>query len=90
MLVYGRGGGTETVVDGVTGLYIAEQTAESVMMTLDRFYALLPSFDPAAAILQAQNFTRARFLAGFATQVTIAYERVFGGHIEAESAADHS
>jgi len=78
VLVYGRGGGTETVVDGVTGLYIAEQTAESVTATLDRFDAWLPSFNPAAAIAQAQNFTRARFMAGFAAQVKIAHDRVFG------------
>jgi glycosyltransferase involved in cell wall biosynthesis len=85
VLVYGRGGGTETVVDGVTGLYIAEQTAESVMATLDRFDAWLPGFDPAAAIAQAQNFTRARFLDGFAAQVKIAHERVFGSAASAEA-----
>lgn len=76
VLVYGRGGGTETVVDGVTGLYISEQTAEAVMATLDRFDAWLPGFDPAAAIAQAQNFTRARFLAGFEQQVALATARV--------------
>lgn len=87
VLVYGRGGGTETVVAGITGLYIAEQTAESVMATLDRFDAWLPDFDPAAAIAQAQNFTRARFVAGFAAQVKIAYERVLGADGKGEASA---
>lgn len=78
VLVYGRGGGTETVIDGVTGLYIPEQTAEAVMATLDRFDAWLPSFDPAAAIAQAQNFTRARFITGFSAAVDAATRQVFG------------
>ena len=78
VLVYGRGGGTETVIDGVTGLYIAEQTAESVMETLDRFDTWLPDFDPAAAIGQAQKFTRTRFLEGFAAEVEVATKRVAG------------
>lgn len=76
VLVFGRGGGTETVVDGVTGLYISEQTADSVIETLDRFDAWLPGFDPAAAVRQAANFSRSRFLAGFSEQVAIATARV--------------
>jgi glycosyltransferase involved in cell wall biosynthesis len=86
VLVYGRGGGTETVVDGVTGLYIAEQTAEAVMETLDRFDIWLPGFDPAAAILQAQNFTRARFVEGFLAAVKVATRRVFGDGAEGNAA----
>jgi glycosyltransferase involved in cell wall biosynthesis len=86
VLVYGRGGGTETVVDGVTGLYIAEQTAEAVMETLDRFDIWLPGFDPAAAILQAQNFTRARFVEGFSAAVKVATRRVFGDGAEGNAA----
>jgi glycosyltransferase involved in cell wall biosynthesis len=86
VLVYGRGGGTETVVDGVTGLYIAEQTAEAVMEALDRFDTWLPGFDPAAAILQAQNFTRARFVEGFSAAVKVATRRVFGDGAEGNAA----
>jgi glycosyltransferase involved in cell wall biosynthesis len=87
VLVYGRGGGTETVVDGVTGLYIAEQTAESVIETLERFDAWLPGFDPAAAIAQAQNFTRARFLDGFVAAVKVATNQVLGDGAERDGAA---
>lgn len=78
VLVFGRGGGTETVIDGVTGLYIPEQTAESVIETLDRFDAWLPGFDPAAAIRQAEQFSRSHFLTGFAEQVKIATRKVSG------------
>lgn len=83
VLVYGRGGGTETVVDGVTGLYITEQTTEAVITALDRFDAWLPSFSSAAAIAQAQNFTRARFLRGFAAQVALATKQVASMDLDA-------
>lgn len=37
VLAYGVGGGTETVVDGETGLYFAEQTPESLVDCIERF-----------------------------------------------------
>lgn len=37
VLAYGVGGGTESVIDGETGLYFDEQTPESLMACIERF-----------------------------------------------------
>ncbi|WP_230482065.1 glycosyltransferase [Sphingomonas sp. Leaf21] len=69
VVVFGRGGGTETVIDGKTGIHFHEQTAESLIEALDRFDAWLPSFDPEDAIANAQRFARSHFLRDFAAEV---------------------
>ncbi|WP_342659332.1 glycosyltransferase (plasmid) [Sphingomonas sp. NY01] len=69
VVVFGRGGGTETVIDGATGIHFHEQTVDSLVEAMDRFDAWLPSFDPAVAIAHARNFDRARFMQGFAAEV---------------------
>ena len=69
VVVFGRGGGTETVIDGVTGIHFYEQTAESLIDALNRFDTWLPSFDPEAAITNAQRFARGHFLRNFAYEV---------------------
>jgi glycosyltransferase involved in cell wall biosynthesis len=78
VVVFGRGGGTETVIDGVTGIHFHEQTAESLIAAMERFDAWLPSFDPAAAIANARRFERARFLREFAAEVDRAERQVAG------------
>lgn len=82
VIVFGRGGGTETVVDGVTGLYMAEQTPESLVSTLDRFEDWMPSFRPQAAIEQARNFSEERFKAAFLEEVARATRQVAGNATE--------
>jgi hypothetical protein len=67
--VFGRGGGTETVIDGETGIHFHEQSAESLIAAMDRFDAWLPGFDPEAAIANASRFARANFLRDFAAEV---------------------
>lgn len=37
VIAYGYGGATETVIDGQTGLYFAEQSVESLLACIDRF-----------------------------------------------------
>lgn len=58
VLAYRRGGAVETVVEGETGLFFDEQTAESLMGALTRFEAQIDGFDPAAIRRHAQGWNR--------------------------------
>lgn len=69
VIIFGRGGGTETVIDGTTGIHFHKQTATSLIEALDRFDAWLPGFDPEAAIANARKFDRTHFLRNFAAEV---------------------
>lgn len=69
VVVFGRGGGTETVIDGETGIHFHKQTADSLIAALDQFDAWLPGFDPEVAIANARRFDRAHFLRNFAAEV---------------------
>ena len=64
VLAFGRGGARETVVDGVTGLFFAEQSVEALVAGVKALEAWLPDFDPSAAIAQARGFAPERFDAG--------------------------
>lgn len=44
VIAYGRGGALETILDGVTGIFFREQTASSLIETIQRFMNL--EFDP--------------------------------------------
>lgn len=59
VIAYGRGGVTETVVDGVTGLFFAEQTGESLAAAVREFQTR--TFDPAVIRRQAETFDSALF-----------------------------
>ena len=67
VLAYGRGGARDTVVDGVSGLFFAEQTPESLADAILRFEA---RDWPDAPIRQnARRFGRQVFLDGLARGV---------------------
>lgn len=55
VVAYGAGGVLETVIDGVTGVFMKEQTAESLNDALDRFERL--TFDPVAIREHALRFS---------------------------------
>lgn len=55
VIAYGRGGATETVVDGVTGLFFEEQSTEAITAALERFEAA--QFDPAVIAAHARRFS---------------------------------
>lgn len=59
VIAYGRGGALETVIDGVTGVFFAEQTAESLMGAMRRFEEL--EFSPEAIRRHAGSYDEARF-----------------------------
>jgi len=58
VIAYRRGGATETVVDGVTGLFFDEQTAEGLMEAVQRFEAMGPGFAVEPIIEHARKFDR--------------------------------
>lgn len=61
VVAYGRGGATETVVDGLTGVFFDEQTVESLSAAVERLSTL--PLDPQAIAAHAQRFGRAPFMA---------------------------
>lgn len=61
VIAYGRGGVTETVIDGETGLFFSEQSAESICDAVNRFEAARDNFDPEVIRKNAGRFSRQRF-----------------------------
>lgn len=71
VIAYGQGGALETIVDGVTGVFFAQQTAESVEDAIQRFESL--TFDSSRIRQHAQVFSRERFQTEFSRFVTAKY-----------------
>ncbi len=70
VIAYGRGGATETVTPGETGLFFESQTADSLADAIHRFES--STFDPAACRRNAERFSRPRYeaeLFGYVGQV---------------------
>jgi glycosyltransferase involved in cell wall biosynthesis len=63
VVAYGSGGVLETVVDGKTGVFFAEQTVASLVEALDRFERLAGegAFDPETIAGHAASFSEERF-----------------------------
>ena len=76
VIAYGRGGATETVVDGETGLLFAEQTPESLADALHRFEQCEGDFDPQRLHAHAEKFSTENFLTGFRHEVDAAMARL--------------
>lgn len=65
VLAFGRGGVTDSIVPGATGLFFAEQSAEAIIAGIEAMERWLPGFDPAAAVANAARFAPERFDAAF-------------------------
>ena len=65
VLAYERGGASETVVDGVTGLHFREQTAEAICGIVRRFEQEAGRFDPHRIRAHAEKFSTKVFRARF-------------------------
>lgn len=61
VIAFGRGGATETVVDGVTGTFFDEQTPESLVRAVGRFDARARGWDASLIRRNAERFSAARF-----------------------------
>ena len=73
VVAYGRGGATETVVDGVTGTFFREQTVEALLDAVARCERM--TFRPEAAVAHAATFGTARFASEIAAFIAAATER---------------
>lgn len=61
VLAFGRGGASETIVDGVTGLHFHAQTADAICEVVDRFETMERHFDPIQIRAHAHHFSTRRF-----------------------------
>jgi glycosyltransferase involved in cell wall biosynthesis len=60
VVAFGRGGATETVAEGVTGVFFTEQTVEAISSAVKRLSEL--ALDPAKIAAHASQFGREQFL----------------------------
>lgn len=65
VIAYGRGGATETVKDGLTGVLFDDQTAESLIQAVQRSEGIV--WDTDQIVAHAQSFSRQRFQEQFKT-----------------------
>jgi len=61
VIAFGQGGATETVVDGVSGLFFHEQTADALIDAIRRFESRSDGFDPRAIRAHAERFSEEAF-----------------------------
>ncbi len=74
VIAYGKGGATETVRDGQTGLFFKEATVASLMEAMERFERQEDSFDPLALRAHAEHFGEERFQQEAAAVIRRAWE----------------
>ena len=67
VIAYGKGGASETVVDGLTGMYVEEQNSESLIKVIQDFENT--SIDPYACQKHAQLFSVENFHKNFASSL---------------------
>lgn len=65
VIAYASGGALETVVDGKTGLFFADQTASALAETMLAFEHAEAWFDPKAIVRHAECFSHSRFRQDF-------------------------
>jgi glycosyltransferase involved in cell wall biosynthesis len=66
VLAYGRGGGGETIIDGVTGLHFWSQTTAAIVDVIGRFELEPAKFDPQNLRAHAKKFSAEIFKKNFA------------------------
>jgi glycosyltransferase involved in cell wall biosynthesis len=74
VLAYGKGGASETVVDGVTGYHFFEQSVDAICAVVGRFENTSQSFSPAAIRTHALRFSESRFKHEFKDFIESKYE----------------
>jgi glycosyltransferase involved in cell wall biosynthesis len=76
VIAFGRGGSIETVVEGVTGLFFREQTAEAIIDAVERFESTgMGRWNSQAIRSHAEQFNAARFREEFRTFVEAQFTR---------------
>jgi glycosyltransferase involved in cell wall biosynthesis len=85
VIAYGRGGATETVTPGVSGLFFKEQAAAAIERAVQEFERM--RFDPVAIKAQASKFNANRFMMEFTAAVENAIGRKIDSPVCRESKA---
>ncbi len=78
VIAYGKGGVTETVVNGKTGIFFREQTVESLIEAIKNFEERENTFDPLEIRKNAEKFSKERFKKEFKEFVDKKIEEFFG------------
>lgn len=78
VIAYKKGGATETVIEGQTGLFFNEQSVASLIECLRRFKE--DSFSREAIRLHAEQFSTEKFKKQMAETIQREYERFKNGH----------
>ncbi len=73
VIAYGRGGSAETILNGLTGLFFAEQSAEAVKGIVRRFEQ--GTYSPKECRQNAERFSAARFREAFSELVSQEWEK---------------
>ncbi len=76
VIAYGKGGALETVIEGKTGVFFKEQTADSMVDALERFEKM--SFDKQVLRQHAESFDEEVFKAKIKAFVEAKYKERFG------------
>jgi glycosyltransferase involved in cell wall biosynthesis len=63
VIAFGKGGATETVIDGETGMFY-EQTSEAIVKAVDEFELRRDKFDRNRIRQNADRFSTSRFCSG--------------------------
>lgn len=74
VIAYGRGGATESVIDGTTGILYPEQHVESLLAAIGRFEREYDGFDRAVIKEHSLKFSRQQFKANLALIIEKAIE----------------
>jgi glycosyltransferase involved in cell wall biosynthesis len=74
VIAYGKGGATETVLPGKTGLLFPEQTPQSLMASVRQFEQIQHTFDPDFSRQQSDRFSTERFQQEFTRFVDRAWQ----------------
>lgn len=77
VIAFGRGGATETIVAGETGVFFQEQSVESLITAIEEFEKL--SFDPLRVRRNAERFSAERFRQEFAALVEREWDKFRAG-----------
>jgi glycosyltransferase involved in cell wall biosynthesis len=72
VIAFARGGATETVVDGMSGVLFREQSVQGLIAAVERFNQM--SFDPVRIAHSAQRFAAENFRNAFRDYVNSALE----------------
>jgi glycosyltransferase involved in cell wall biosynthesis len=65
ILAYGQGGALDTVIDGTTGIFFAEQSPECLMEAIQRYEKIHSNFQTPDLVENSRNFTRDHFINKF-------------------------